>query len=312
MTAGHLALPCVRRTRVYNVRYREHPEPPTRVPEESHGRIRRHAKNRPTPADAEARAACGHGPGGSRRARGAHHAQAGGHSARGTDGAVPARGEPGRPDRRDDRRGVQRDRGPVARRRLADGHATTRYLAPRRAPPSPLGDRADGVASPPRTSEPRPSRRRARQPPSLRLFAGTGSPRVFGARQLHLRLRLDEDEPPVRRVDGHERDGRPHARALPRRHLSPPGRVHQRPRDEAGLRLRQRVRVRSRPGPRGPRSGRRAPADLARGGQPRLRPAGTRRARSARPTRRYRRSARSCRPAASRRARWGPRTRACR
>ena len=45
------------------------------------------------------------------------------------------------------------------------------------------------------------------------------------------------------------------ARAIPRRHLSAPRRVHHRSRHEAGLRLRRRVRVRPRPGPRRPRAG---------------------------------------------------------
>src|SRR4051812_11476202 len=64
------------------------------------------------------------------------------------------------------------------------------------------------------------------------------------ARRLHLRVRAHEDEPPVRRDDRYDRDGGADARAVPGRRLSEHGRVHHRARDEAGLRLRGRVRVR--------------------------------------------------------------------
>ena len=62
----------------------------------------------------------------------------------------------------------------------------------------PLGDRPDGVAEKSRSGEPAPPRRGDRQASGGRLRHRDGCPRLLAAGQLHLRLRPDQDEPPVR------------------------------------------------------------------------------------------------------------------
>ena len=131
----------------------------------------------------------------------------GGGTRRRGDGAVPPLRQQGRPRRRDGRPRLRRDRAARGRCRLEDRHAAAGDLGPRRAAAPPLGDRPDGVADQPRSREPAPPRRGDRQSSGRRLRHRHGRPRLLAPGQLHLRLRADEDEPPVRDVGRDRRGG---------------------------------------------------------------------------------------------------------
>ena len=98
--------------------------------------------------------------------------------------------------------------------RLEDRHARAGAFAVRCPGAPPLGDRPDGVAEESRSGEPAPPRRGDRQASGGRLRHSDGCPCLRAAGQLHLRLRPDEDEPPVR-PGGRGRCRPGHARAVP-------------------------------------------------------------------------------------------------
>ena len=148
------------------------------------------------------------------RARVTQHAQArSGTRRRGDGGVLPLR-EQGAGPRWHRGSRLRRDRAAPGRRRLEDGHAPAGDLGPGCPVAPSVGDRAHGVADQPGPGEPSPPRRRYRVPSGGRLRHGGDRDRVLAPGQLHLWIRLDEDEPAVRRHERHRRDVGDHARAL--------------------------------------------------------------------------------------------------
>ena len=114
---------------------------------------------------------------------------------------------------------------------------------------APLGDPAPAVADEPGPGDGAAPRREHRHPARGRLLGRDDGARLRADRQLRLRFRALRGVAADQRPGDRRGGGRPDDGDDPGRGLPVPRRVLRRARDAAGLRLRQGVRVRARPGP---------------------------------------------------------------